>query len=496
MPLSTPPEVTSNQLAAKLAAQTRATDYAWAQTNAAYTTFSGAGVAGFTATYTGAVLAGAWSAEFPMVAGVAIRVPYSLVQTSGQAPTLAISRTGSASLASTTPYVVSNTVALAAAGGVATLTPTESGLGRLYVSNTAAASFAVSGLSVARSAPAYDQDAQGYSLAHYIKGREYAGAWCTALATDPGTVPTAELIVGGDSTFTDPETSATSYNSYSQIIARRLKQCFGPNVTVLNRAVGGTYTANWIAGTLTADIARNPQAFLIGHLLNDLASGRAGPITRLEAIIDQIRASRTIAQTSIFVTGCISANDTASGRDMVSIRLMNAALRDLCARKCCVFIDQFSWMQDSETMKGITWDTTGTAGAPVHNLKGSNYPRADLALDAIIPGTLGMIQMSPVAGTPTNSWSNFSGSYAGLRYTRNQTGLVTVTGLIKPGTTTDGTALFTLPAGFRPVLLEQFALTTDSGACVLNVSTTGAATINGLPGGTVYVRLNFSFNSL
>jgi hypothetical protein len=53
--------------------------------------------------------------------------------------------------------------------------------------------------------------------------------------------------------------------------------------------------------------------------------------------------------------------------------------------------------------------------------------------------------------TPTllNSWVDLGGEYQGARY-RKVGGIVELQGLIKDGTTTNGTTLFTLPQGYRP----------------------------------------------
>ena len=59
-------------------------------------------------------------------------------------------------------------------------------------------------------------------------------------------------------------------------------------------------------------------------------------------------------------------------------------------------------------------------------------------------------QESWTAPTLLNSWVNFGSPFQTARYRKDASGIVHVQGLIKDGTATDGTTLFTLPAGYRP----------------------------------------------
>jgi hypothetical protein len=67
--------------------------------------------------------------------------------------------------------------------------------------------------------------------------------------------------------------------------------------------------------------------------------------------------------------------------------------------------------------------------------------------------------------TPTllNSWVDFGNPYGPTAYRKDLNGVVHLRGVIKDGTTTGGTVVFTLPAGFRPGanLEEIFVATTN-----------------------------------
>lgn len=54
------------------------------------------------------------------------------------------------------------------------------------------------------------------------------------------------------------------------------------------------------------------------------------------------------------------------------------------------------------------------------------------------------------------SWTSVGSPYQVVGYMRDKNGFVHIRGLIKPGTTTDGTTLFTLASGYRPAATEYF----------------------------------------
>lgn len=64
--------------------------------------------------------------------------------------------------------------------------------------------------------------------------------------------------------------------------------------------------------------------------------------------------------------------------------------------------------------------------------------------------------------TYSNSWADFGGGFSVAVYKDVSTGRVRLKGLITGGTTTDGTAALTLPAGFRPLNTEEFFVTSNA----------------------------------
>lgn len=95
------------------------------------------------------------------------------------------------------------------------------------------------------------------------------------------------------------------------------------------------------------------------------------------------------------------------------------------------------------------------------------------------------------APTFTNAWVNFGGSTQIARY-RKVGDVVEIEGLIKTGTI--GLSAFTLPAGFRPTLTEQFPQVSNSLFGALNVLSDG--TVVPLVGNNASFSLSCRFSTL
>ncbi|UWJ04738.1 tailspike protein [Stenotrophomonas phage CUB19] len=73
-----------------------------------------------------------------------------------------------------------------------------------------------------------------------------------------------------------------------------------------------------------------------------------------------------------------------------------------------------------------------------------------------------------------NGWSDFGGSYGGGRLFKSESNVVTLDGLIKPGTATAGTTIFTLPSHMRPGNQRIIAAKSEaSSMCELEIFQTG-----------------------
>ena len=107
--------------------------------------------------------------------------------------------------------------------------------------------------------------------------------------------------------------------------------------------------------------------------------------------------------------------------------------------------------------------------------KVSEADRMEIAMDVDLTGTL----LQEAIQTPTlqNSWVNYGTAYQGAGYWKDKCGVVHLCGLIKSGTTTAETVIFTLPSGYRPAVSEKFFAVSMNAICVIDVYSSGAIAI-------------------
>lgn len=91
-----------------------------------------------------------------------------------------------------------------------------------------------------------------------------------------------------------------------------------------------------------------------------------------------------------------------------------------------------------------------------------------------------------VAPALLNSWVNFGAPFNPAGYYKDQLGIVHLRGLVKNGVI--GSAIFTLPAGYRPTNQEIFAVTSNSAFGRLDVTTAGDVVLG--TGSNLFVSLD------
>lgn len=100
-------------------------------------------------------------------------------------------------------------------------------------------------------------------------------------------------------------------------------------------------------------------------------------------------------------------------------------------------------------------DMTVTDGTTANNVRmekdGTNFQQATHALD---PSS--GLRETWHAVSYQNSWADFGGNYAGVAYKLMSDGTVRLRGTMKPGTRTDFTVVFNIPAAYRPVKYKQW----------------------------------------
>lgn len=123
----------------------------------------------------------------------------------------------------------------------------------------------------------------------------------------------------------------------------------------------------------------------------------------------------------------------------------------------------------SETLLGIVALATNAQA-----VGGNNNVRAMTPLrtkEAVTPGAW-------IAPTLLNSWVDSGAPEEVAGYRKTLWGEVQLRGSIKNGTTTNGTTILTLPAGYRPASTRRFgSVFASSGSCTILVDAAGAVTI-------------------
>lgn len=93
----------------------------------------------------------------------------------------------------------------------------------------------------------------------------------------------------------------------------------------------------------------------------------------------------------------------------------------------------------------------------------------------------GIRTQNPIAPSLQNGWVNYSlagGTYAQAGYFKDAFGIVHLDGLIKNGTTTADTLIFTLPLGYRPVGSAIFVQHSDNTAKQVRIDVSGTGAVN------------------
>lgn len=103
-------------------------------------------------------------------------------------------------------------------------------------------------------------------------------------------------------------------------------------------------------------------------------------------------------------------------------------------------------------------------------------------------GVLGVGDTSWIVPTLLNSWVSYGAPYEVEGYRKDGQGFVHLRGLIKNGTATAGTALFNLPAGYRPANTALFDTQSNGALGRVDVANNGNVTIQA--GTNAWISLN------
>ncbi|MFE7954369.1 hypothetical protein [Streptomyces sp. NPDC057413] len=198
-------------------------------------------------------------------------------------------------------------------------------------------------------------------------------------------------------------------------------------------------------------------------------------VVRLRRDVNELRASRRL-ESAVIDTGGI----TAVGADGTRASLGAGASAALLA----------STGQPTETAPGSVGAAWNGAAASLR----LTSPDVGSGSIVIVLDTTGLWQLGELwtALTMTSGWTAAGGAWQSPRLVRQVDGTVQLDGSAIPGTTTAGTQIATLPAGYRPAADHEYRVSGGSAtsACDLFVKSTGAITINNISG--TLTRISFS----
>ena len=113
-------------------------------------------------------------------------------------------------------------------------------------------------------------------------------------------------------------------------------------------------------------------------------------------------------------------------------------------------------------------------------------------IDGSTIATSTLTEESWAAPSLQNSWADLGSPSQTARYRKDMNGIVHVQGTIASGTTTVGTLIFTLPAGYRPAATLQIVVLAQSGLAHVDVASDGTVKV-GSGFSATWTTITFSF---
>jgi hypothetical protein len=139
-------------------------------------------------------------------------------------------------------------------------------------------------------------------------------------------------------------------------------------------------------------------------------------------------------------------------------------------------------------------DVLAGTGAQTCNVRFMNGTNTWVSLDSIQFLASGVTCQATVNPTPINGWANYGGGYPALSLCKDITGRINVEGLVRNGTSTAGTPIGAIPAGYQPTehrIVPSVDTTQQFGSIGIYGTGTQAVVARGML--TSYLSTNISY---
>lgn len=227
---------------------------------------------------------------------------------------------------------------------------------------------------------------------------------------------TAKVVCSGDSTTAGDGTTAP-WGFVQALAAASYDR--GHHVSFTNSGHSGENTSEWVSTYLAADLALNPDLYVVRWGINDPFNGRtiAQFAADLDAGLTQCRAAKTIAQMAILIMVPNSTSDTPNGRDEKWYEDARDVCRELAEKHGCAYFDTYGLFQNSRDAAGLWMDDPFGDGRAIHPANIMNAWIASKLADLVFPhllrpriadGTNYSKTASSLPSTYPYGWSHFS----------------------------------------------------------------------------------------
>lgn len=200
-------------------------------------------------------------------------------------------------------------------------------------------------------------------VGQHVFGQEYLYAFHERLRNkQPSTI-----LCSGDSTTSGGYAGLDAGFYIHELLMDRGFEA-GHNITAVNGGHAMKHTGEWVSDYLTADLATNPDLYVIRWGINDPWAGRSISqfATSLRAGLQQIRSSKTLSQMSVLLMAPNSTSDTPNNRDERWYEQARLVCRQAARDYQCAFIDTYSLWKDSRPAATRWMDDPFGDGRAIH----------------------------------------------------------------------------------------------------------------------------------